>query len=202
MHRSLKYILPILIIALILPACSSRPKISRLDENEVTDLSGKWNDTDSRLVSDEMVASMLDSGWRSRWSGANEKNPALIVGRVKNETMEHINTKAFVADIEHAMIESGKIAFVADGNQRDSVRQERLDQLSNASEETIKEFGREIGADFMLFGSIITFTDQSGGAKIVSYQIDMKLIDIENNTVAWTGQKKIKKEIRRRRFKL
>lgn len=191
----------LILLCAALVSCSSQPKVTRMKSGEVTDLSGRWNDTDSRLVSETMVKELLAAPWYA--DRAKDKDaglPVVIVGRIANETMEHINAAAFVADFERALINSGKIAFVAGGKERDAVRLERLDQLSNASEETIKEFGREIGADYMLFGTIASFTDQSGGTKVVSYQIDCYLVDVEKNLKVWAGQRKIKKEIKRRRF--
>lgn len=202
MMKSRALIAAVLTALLLVVSCSSQPKVTRMKSGEVTDLSGRWNDTDSRLVSETMVKEMLGSAWYGDWTKAKGEKPVVIVGRVANETMEHINSGAFVADCEHALINSGKIAFVAEGKDRDDVRRERLDQLSNASEETIKEFGREIGADFMLFGTISSFTDQSGGTKVVTWQVDMYLVDIEKNLKTWAGQRKIKKEIKRRRFGL
>jgi len=202
MKPLVKTLIILALAAALLPSCSTRPKVTRLDSNEVTDLSGRWNDTDSRLVSDQMIGEMLENRWYADWTKTNEGKPVLIVGRMRNETMEHINTGAFVADLEHAIINSGKIAFVAGEKDRDDVRRERLDQLSNASEETIKEFGREIGADFMLFGSVVSFTDEVEGTKVVTYQVDMYLVDIEQNLKTWAGQKKIKKEIKRRKYGL
>jgi hypothetical protein len=54
----------------------------------------------------------------------------------------------------------------------------------------------------MLFGTVASFTDQAGGTRVVTYQIDMYLVDIEKNLKVWAGQETIKKEIRRRRLSL
>src|SRR5688572_24851517 len=43
------------LLALVLAACSTAPKITRTDVDETIDLSGNWNDTDSRLTAEEMV---------------------------------------------------------------------------------------------------------------------------------------------------
>ena len=187
---------------LTLPACGGGPKVTRIGSDTVTDISGRWNDTDSRMVSKKMIAEMLGTPWYKTWTGEKEKKPVIIVGRIRNETMEHINSGAFVSDLEHTLINSDKVSFVVGDKDRDKIRLERLDQLSNSSEETIKEFGREIGADLMLFGSIISFTDEARGTKAVTYQIDMYLVDIEKNIKVWAGQEKIKKIIKRRKLKL
>ena len=195
----------ILFASLVLSAlagCSTMPRVKRVDSGEVTDLSGKWNDTDSRIVSQKMISDMLNLPWYNTWASEKKSKPVVIVGRIVNNTMEHINTGTFIADIERELINSGKISFVAGGADRETIRRERLDQLQNASDETIKDFGKEIGADFMLFGTIGSLVDQAGGQKAVSYQIDLYLINIEKNLKVWVGQEKIKKLISRSRLKL
>ena len=37
--------------------------VTRTDTKEVIDLSGKWNDTDSRLVSEGLVAESISGAW-------------------------------------------------------------------------------------------------------------------------------------------
>ncbi|MCE5249290.1 penicillin-binding protein activator LpoB [bacterium] len=205
MKRLIPWFSALAIVLLFMPVlsgCGSKPKVTRVDSGKVTDLSGKWNDTDSRLVSQKMIKDMLDRPWLAEWFAGKPDNPVVMVGRIKNNTTEHINAGAFTADIERELINSGKISFVAGAADRDETRRERLDQLQNASDDTIKDFGKEIGADFMLFGTISTFVDEVGGEKAVSYQIDMYLVNVEKNLKVWAGQEKIKKLINRKKLKL
>jgi len=195
--RAYAVLTALLALAAALTACSGKPKVTRVGAGSVTDLSGRWNDTDSRLVAEQMIGEMLGNRWYGDWDAANDDNPVVVVARVKNDTMEHINTGAFVAGLEHELINTGKISFTAGGSDREAVRRERLDQLSSAAEETIKQFGREVGADFMLFGTVTSFVDEAAGTRAVTYQIDMYLVDIEKNLKVWAGQKKIKKIIER-----
>ena len=121
----------------------------------------------------------------------------VIVGTVKNETMEHINTATFVEEMERALINSGKVEFVASKDERGELRQERLEQDEFASEETRKAFGREIGADFMLSGVLNSIVDSQSAKAVVYYQVNLKLINIETNQIVWNGQQKIKKYVKR-----
>jgi hypothetical protein len=166
-----------------------------VDSAAVTDLSGKWNDTDSRLVSSEMVQDVLSRPWISRFTKKKGKQPTVIVGKVRNLSHEHINTRTFVADIERALINSGEVDFVASSTERKEIRGERKDQDLHSSESTRKAMGQEIGADFMLKGSINTIVDAISGEQARFYQIDLTLIDLANNRKVWVGQKKIKKTI-------
>jgi len=185
-----------LALAPLLAACGT--KVTRMDVNEVKDLSGSWNDTDSRLVAAEMMRDCTARPWISNASSEKGgKAPTVIVGSVRNQSHEHINTDTFVEDLQRELINSGKVEFVASKNERGEVRDERLDQDTNASEETRKAHGKEFGADFMLSGAINTIEDQEGGKKVVYYQTNLKLLNMKTNAIAWNGQKKIKKFVER-----
>jgi hypothetical protein len=173
--------------------------VTRLDAGEVRDLSGAWNDTDSRLVSEEMVGDMLEGLWLREHAGSGR--PAVIVGEIRNLSHEHISVGTFVADIERAVINSGRVEFVASRGERGEIRAERKDQDLHASEATRKAMGQERGADFMLQGTINTIIDASGQTQVRYYQVDLTLVSMADNRKVWVGQKKIKKLVERSRLR-
>jgi len=185
----------LLIAALAMFACSSRREVTRLPEDTVTDLSGQWNDTDAKLVAQEMVSDCLAKVWLTDFVAANGDKPVVTVGTIRNMSSEHIDTEVFSIDFERELINSGKIKFVASRDQRSEIRDERMDQQEFSSEETMKKFGREIGADFIILGSVKTITDQTEGRRTIFYQTDFELINLETNEKAWIGTKEIKKGI-------
>jgi uncharacterized protein (TIGR02722 family) len=189
----------VLAVGLLLAGCAS-VKVDRLDVDETVDLSGRWNDTDSRLVSEEMISDVLSRPWIDRYRAGRGKDPVVIVGSVRNRSDEHINTGTFVKDLERALINSGEVEFVAASGQRGEIREERKDQAAHASEATAKEEGEEIGADFMLQGAINTISDRIEGKEVKYYQVNLELIDIQSHRKAWIGDKKIKKLVKRSRF--
>lgn len=192
--HSAKQAAVIALVALVgLAGCST--KVSRIETDEVRDLSGKWNDTDSRLVSEEMIGQMLEGAWATNHVRRHGKMPTVIVGTVKNLSHEHVNVNTFVADIERAVINSGRVEFVASGDERGEIRDERKDQDTHATEVTRKAMGQEIGADYMLTGSINTIVDSEGKTAVRYYQVDMNLISLTDNRKVWVGQKKIKKVV-------
>ena len=104
-----------------------------------------------------------------------------------------ITLKTFVNDLEREIINSGRVDFVASRDERADIRAERKDQDLNASEETRKPMGQELGADFMLKGDISTILDTEGKQQVRYYQVDLTLISLADNRKVWVGQKKIKK---------
>jgi penicillin-binding protein activator len=176
-------------------------KVTRLSADTTVDLSGHWNDTDSREVSEAMIQEALARPWIQEWTtSSNGRKPTVVVGIVRNNTTEHIPVGTFVADIERAMINSGSVKVVATTSERADTRSERADQWQNATEESAKKMGRELGADFLLGGTIESITDREGHDKIVFYQCDLNLINIETNLKVWMGQKKIKKLVSQSRL--
>lgn len=182
-------------LAAISVSCDSTKKVTRVDEKEQIDLSGRWNDVDSRLVAQEMVTDGLNRPWLQNFVQEEGKKPAIIVGLVRNRSSEHIATETFINDIEREFINSGKVRLVQGGEFREELRAEKADQQNNASLETVKRFGRELGADYIMQGSVNSITDQDGRTKVVFYQVDMELTNIETNEKVWVGSKKIKKVI-------
>jgi uncharacterized protein (TIGR02722 family) len=191
------FISVIIVIAFMLGACSTK-KVTRVSPDEQIDLSGRWNDTDSRLTADAMISQSLSEPWLSNFrekSGGDK--PVVICGFVKNKSHEHIDAETFIKDLERAFINSQQVRLVQGGEKREDIRRERADQQDFSSSATMKSWGLEIGADFMLQGSINSIVDQEGKEAVNFYQVNLELTDIETNEIVWIGDKKIKKYIRK-----
>lgn len=175
-------------------------RVDRIDPSTTVDLSGYWNDTDSRLVSEEMISDALATPWRRQFMQRNNGElPTVIFGTVRNRTAEHIAVNTFLRDMERAFVNSGDVQVVADRDERGEIREERLDQQTNASAATRARLRNELGADYILMGEITSIEDVEGGEEVVLYQVDLNLTDLESNLRVWVGQKKLKKFIQRRR---
>ena len=190
---------PALLAILVVVGCGSKKTVARIDPNEVIDLSGRWNDTDSRQVSEAMILDCLSQAWltvhMTRSGGAK---PVVIVGAIRNRSMEHNPVGTFSSDIERAFINSGRISVVASTQERGELRDEKDDQRKFATLETIKQMGQERGADYMMTGVVNTIEDREGGKQVLFYQTDLVLTDIETNEKVWIGQEKIKKLVERK----
>jgi uncharacterized protein (TIGR02722 family) len=187
------------LVMLLLAGCAQETKITRVDSGVVTDLSGRWNDTDSRMVAESMVKEALENPWLNTFSGSKHRQPVVVVGTILNSSHEHIDVNTFVADLERELTNSQKVTFVAGKGDREELRTERKEQAMYAREDTQKAPGKEIGADYMMKGTIATILDEAEGTKAMYYQIDLQMVDLESNAKVWFGQKKIKKVIEKKR---
>ncbi len=192
----------LLIGGIALSGCSSSKQVTRVDADTTIDLSGRWNDSDSRMVADDIIQDCLTHPWINDHGINTGGKPVVIVGGIRNKSMEHIPVATFITDIERAFINSGKVRTVSSATERSEIREERADQGEFAALETIKRMGRELGADYMMTGEINTIEDREGGDQIIFYQTDLTLTNIETNEKIWIGNKKIKKFVGRDKFKM
>ncbi|HEY5718349.1 MAG TPA: penicillin-binding protein activator LpoB [Motiliproteus sp.] len=183
--------LTLLATLILLQGCSTQ--VTRVNPDETIDLSGAWNDSDSQLVSEEMINDALSHPWITRFEAGSGRSPTVLIGNVRNLSHEHININTFVNDMERALVNSGRVVFVASSVEREELRAERIDQDLNASADTRSAAGNETGADFMLQGQINTIVDVASRDQVRYYQVDLTLISLKDNRKVWLGQKKIKK---------
>ncbi|MFZ1528869.1 MAG: penicillin-binding protein activator LpoB [Ferruginibacter sp.] len=179
---------------LLLASCSRN--VTRIDPAETPDIAGTWNNTDSRLTAEQMISDALTADWLSNHVQAKTKKPVVIVGMVTNKSHEHIEAETFMKDLERSFITTSKVGLVQSGKKREELRAEKADQQTNASASTMKKFGLENGADYILQGSINSIVDAHKRKKTVTYQVDLELTNIQTNEVVWIGDKKIAKYVK------
>lgn len=190
------FFLPAIVILLfLLNNCTTR-RVQRISTDQQIDLSGRWNDSDSKLCADELTQQVLGEKWIPMFEQQHAmKKPTVVVGLIKNKSHEHIDAETFIKDIEKAVIKNGSVRLVQAGDKREELRRERADQQDYASKETSKKWGQELGADFILQGTINSIVDAYNKKQVVYYQIDLELTNLESNEIVWIGDKKIKKLI-------
>jgi len=199
--RTRRFKLTAVTVALVALAACSSTTVTRVPTDETIDLSGRWNDTDSQTAAQDLVDQSTATPWVDEFMMEHGQKPAVIIGTLRNKTSEHIATKTLVADLERSFINSGRVTVVASAEERDELRTEREDQQRFASEESMKAWGLEKGADFMLIGEINSQFDSEDGKEVKYYQVDSYLVDLETNVKVWAGFTKIKKFVGRKKYK-
>ena len=186
-------LIPLILLTLLF-ACQTRT-VTRISPDTPTDLSGRWNDSDSRAVADKMISELLTSP-RFKEYTAEQGKPAIVVGLIRNRTSEHIDAANYIKKLEVAIYNSSIAELVESEEFRDKLRVERAQQQDFADEATISKWGKEIGADLMLFGEMTSEVDTYNKKKVVNYITTLFLTDIETNKRIWYGQQEIKKYVK------
>ena len=192
--KSIKYSFFALMMAgLMLAGCART--VTRVNPSEQIDLSGRWNDTDSRTIASKMVQQFLESPRFQEYAKAKGHRPAIIVGNIQNKTSEHIEPETFLKKFELEIFNSDYVDLIESRAFRERIREERAEQQEFASPETAAKWGRELGADLMLFGTMTSETDTYKKKKVANYITTLYLSDVETAQRVWYGQEEIKKFI-------
>lgn len=191
------YMPKFLVYALLffLAGCQTR-QVTRIDPATQVDLSGRWNDTDSRKVADQMIYDLFESTRFKHYAEAKNAKPVILVGTIRNKTSEHIDADNFVKKFEVVIHNSNVADLVESSGFRDQLRVERLEQQEFADPATVKRMGKEAGADLMLFGEITSETDSNNNRRVVNYITTLFLTDVETSKRIWYGQNEIKKYVK------
>src|SRR5882672_6808853 len=142
----LRIVLCFLTVSILISCARS---VSRINPSQQIDLSGRWNDSDSRMVAEKMVSELLGSDKFKDYAKSLSKKPAIIVGLIRNKTSEHIDADNYIKKIELAIYNSGIADLVESDGFRDKLRQERAQQQDFADSGTASKWGKEVGANLM-----------------------------------------------------
>ncbi len=182
----------------LLSGCSgpTHREVTRVDPNAVVDLDYRFNDTDARQVWQAMSNDSTFRGWIDRWMAAhNGARPIVIVGPIRNNTQDYIDSNLFTADFEKELLNSGRVQIVQSRDDRGNLRDERLQGQEWNSAATKKIMKSELGADLMLMGVVTDVQQRSLNGRTVSkyYHTKFTMTNIETNEVVWIGTQEIKK---------
>lgn len=161
--------------------------VARIDSSNVVDLTGYWNDSDVRIVCNEIINEILSSPRLYGFYGQYGHYPVFVLGNIKNASDEHIDTEIVANNLRNAILNSGVADFIADKDQRLELRDERSDQQVWAADDQAKAMRAEDAADFMLQGSIRTIVQKNGNNSVRQYYVNIELVDVETGRIIWSG---------------
>ncbi|GLR74246.1 MULTISPECIES: penicillin-binding protein activator LpoB [Aliivibrio] len=186
-----KSVIALLSLAVLLGGCSN--KVSYGDAQAVETTTVDFGSTDLQKIAGEMTESMLSSGAVAQITQGNR--PIVFVESIKNKTSEHIDTESVTDSISTKLLNSGKFRFV-DMDRVEAVRSQlnfqNNDELVNQN--TAIQFGKMVGAQYMLYGNLSSIVKNAGSDKDVYYKMTMRLMDLETGLIEWADETEIRKQ--------
>ena len=190
--------IPLALCAVALVGTGCGPKVERVDVNTTIDLSGDWNDTDSRQTAEALIGDQYLVKWAETYAQQHGRKPVVKIGRITvRSNGDVIATDIFANDLVRTLVNRQMADAVAATAETDQARQERLEQEKHASATTRKENFQETGSDFLILGTINVQDDQSDGKKVKFYSVDLKMTEVQTQKQVWFGNHKIKKAVKR-----
>ncbi|NRA38180.1 MAG: penicillin-binding protein activator LpoB [Planctomycetes bacterium] len=199
MNKLLLLTLSAIVLSAGFSSCTSSTT-TRTDAGGARDLSGKWNAQDSKLTATWIKDDIIKRPWVGNHVSAKGKKPYVRIGNITVASIgEVINTDVFVNEIRMELVNSGTIG-VRSGKKSGDTRKIIKESDLHASDATRKAAAEEIGADYLLTGSINVQFDANGRHKDKTYAVDMELRNIETQEIVWVGRKEINKQVDRKLF--
>jgi penicillin-binding protein activator len=158
----------------------------------------RWNETDARKTAEALISSSLSKPWLATFTKTNNgERPIVLVDDIENRTAEHIDTKALTESVRNELINSGKVRFVNESRRQKILEEIKYQESGAVAASSAKKSGRQIGADYMLGGAISATVNMQGGLKVVTYQTNLILTNLETAEIEWSEKYPIKKRFRR-----
>ena len=181
----MKKIFTVLTGLLIVTSLFAAP-VKRTDDTK--DVAEFWNENDIKIVCNDIINQVVRSPRIDRFERDNDRAPVVIIGRIENESSERIDTSIVEKKLENAIINSGVCEFIADRNQRDILHDELRYQSDHASSDTAKDIDEELGADFMLNGSVKTVVEVGKKETQKTYHVIVQMIDLQTHRVVFSTE--------------
>lgn len=176
------------------------------DPDMVETLTIDFGSTDLQQLAGAMSESLIAAPGLSYLdhSGKGEdKRIVIYTGDVDNRTTEHIDTAGITDSIRVSLLKSGKFRIVTtDAGQGEIGDQVSFQQGSGrVAQEQAKAFGKQLGADVVLYGTLRSIDKREGGSletlgtrkRDLYYQFVLECVNIETGEVIWIEEEDIRK---------
>jgi penicillin-binding protein activator len=192
--KRLMMLLSVVLVIIISSGCASTPNVSYGNPEQVETVTADFGSTDLQMIAEKMVNSLLATPLLQ--SG---KRPVMYVSNVKNKTDEHIDTKSITDKIKVTLLKSGRVQFSAVSEANDEIiKQLEYQNLTDyVDPSTRKNLGKQVGADYFLYGEITSIKKKAGKVEDVYFKITLNLVNISTGLLEWADEKEIRKSAKR-----
>ena len=133
---------------------------------------------------------MTQSLLETRYIAKAQQPPKVRLRDVKNQTYEHIDTKAITDKIRIKLLKSGSVRFLADKSNLDQVNDER-DLTETATKKTTVKAMTD--SDYIITGTVRSIKKATTKVQDVYYNISLELVDPQSGEILWADEKEIRK---------
>jgi uncharacterized protein (TIGR02722 family) len=186
----MKHILIALLAVSFLAGCG--PKVRYGDATATETVTVDFGSSDLQQIAAKMVDDVLVFPPVVQITA--QRRPVVFVDRIKNKTIEHIDTESITDTIQTKLINSGKFRFV-DMTVVDRVRSQLEFQRDSGmvDDQQAMVMGRQVGAEYMLYGNLSSIVKRDNRTQDVYYKFTLKLLHLESGIIEWAGEKEIRK---------
>lgn len=187
MKTTLKMIAALGMLALLASGCASTVEYG--DATSSKPISTDFGSSDLQQIAAKMVDSMLADDILEEISVGGP--PLLIVDKVKNKSMQHIDTESVTDSIRTRLIRSRKFSF--QDRTTEAALSEELAYQQVAAADAVAS-GQQDAPRYMLTSNLSEIEQSAGRVKDVYYKFTMSLRDLKSGRLIWADEQEIRKQ--------
>ncbi len=150
------------------------------------------------LVSQNIKALSQSRVWNDTIEKAPQP-PVVAIWPIQNATSQHIEDQmsALLSSIETYLVNSGDVRVVSRERQQKLVNELRLRQSDIYDPQTIGEFGRQLGAQYLVTGKITSVEERLQKTRRVQYSLALQVLEVETGLIVFQNEAARSKALRR-----
>ena len=174
-----------------------RAKTEDVSVDQMGHYQADYDATDMRKITQSVVSQVLGSPWLNNQAEA----PIMVDAGVENRTSEYVDTKNLTDRMRTLLLQSGRVQFV-NAQRRDDLLKEQGFQAANATAATQAAIGQQLGAKYMLTGSLTEMTQKTPRQVRVSktemkyYKLTIEINDLTSGLIVWTTEEEFARSAR------
>lgn len=130
--------------------------------------------------------------------GSLSEPPKVLISLVTNTTDEHIDMESLTDKIRVNIFKTAKFQFINAKLRSEVAKEYEYEDSQYVRPDTAKKVGQQIGADYLLSGTISSIKQPVGRQEIVYYKMTLEMTDLSTNIISWLDDIEIKKKFRKR----
>lgn len=190
--KGIKTALALAALTFVFTGCASTPDVKYGDAGSSKPLSTDFGSSDLQQIAETMVDSLMT--FPPVVELTKEKRPVLSVGKVKNKTMQHIDTESITDSVRAKLLKSGKFRFIDRTTDEEAIEELNIQQESGlVDKEKALKFGTQTGAEFILTSNFSEIKQKAGNVTDVYYKFTMNLKNLRTGELEWSDEKELRK---------
>lgn len=173
--------------ALVSSGCAGfRASTTDISPEEAGHMDARYDAADMKKITRDVVDEFTSSDFLLDQS----EPPVMMIAGIQNRTNEHIDTKNITDRMRTLLIQGGDVRFINEARRQDLLNEQGF-QAANVTPEGQLAIGQQLGAQYMMSGSLTEIKKTSPKQVRISkqelryYKFTFEVTDLQSSEIVW-----------------
>jgi penicillin-binding protein activator len=186
--RKVAAVSAVMVLLIVIVVLFEHVRNSGIDVNQKQHMDADYYPTDMKQMTQDVVSDIL----ASKSIGNAPQPPIIMITEIQNRTQQSVDMKSFTDQVRSFLMQSGKVRFINEARREDLLKEQGY-RTDNATPEVQKRTGQQLGADYLISGSV---TEVSGtlptqtpiSQQLVYCKLTLAIMDLKSSELLWTKE--------------